>query len=225
MPLLQIDQLSKSFQTAHETIQVLSRVTLSIPEAFSISILGKSGSGKSTFLNLLGGLDRPDEGSILFEGNDITKFSEKDMAKYRQRTIGFIFQYHYMFKDLTAVENVVLPARIAKVPMKQAYRRAEELFEFAGLSRRQKHFPYMLSGGERQRVAIIRALALRPRLVLADEPTGNLDDENRSRIAELLFSLPEQFRATLILVTHDHEMSQMAKERFVLQNHQFQAKI
>ncbi|MEM9423687.1 MAG: ABC transporter ATP-binding protein, partial [Spirochaetota bacterium] len=176
--LVQVRGLCKSYLSGSEHLQILKDVGWELPPAVSVALLGQSGSGKSTFLNLLGGLDRPDSGEIYCAGENLIQYSEARLTKYRQKFVGFIFQHHYMLKDLTALENVVLPARIAGMGCGESERKGLELLEVVGLGRRQRHLPHMLSGGERQRVAVVRALMNEPKLVLADEPTGSLDAEN-----------------------------------------------
>ncbi len=219
--LLEVRGLCKSYLSGSERIQILQDVDLQIPQALSLALLGQSGSGKSTFLNLLGGLDRADSGSICCAGEELSQYSEARLTAYRQKFVGFIFQHHYMLKDLTALENVMLPARIAGQTRSKSEQRAAELLGTVGLQGRQNHLPHMLSGGERQRVAVVRALMNQPRFVLADEPTGSLDQENAQIIAELLFSLCRDMSTTMILVTHDPALSALADVQYSLENMRF----
>lgn len=222
MALIEISHLSKSFTLAEETIHILRDVSLEVPVHSSLSILGHSGSGKSTFLNLVGGLDRANHGKIMVNGKDICQYSERELTKYRQQTIGFIFQHHYMIKDLSAFENVMLPARIAGMKIKEAQERALLLFERISMENRMRHLPHMLSGGERQRCAIIRALMLRPQVILADEPTGSLDQDNANIVSDLLFSLHEEQQSSLILVTHDYSLGGRCAVQYELKDQQLQ---
>ena len=217
-PLLEVRKLCKAYRSGSEQIQILQDVCLVVPHSRSLALLGQSGSGKSTFLNILGGLDRADAGSIVCLGKDLTRLSEAELTAYRQNFVGFIFQHHYMLKDLSALENVMLPCRIAGKSRKYSARRAAELLDAVGLSERRGHLPYMLSGGERQRVATVRALANEPRFVLADEPTGSLDHENAQIVAELLFSLCRELGTSMILATHDPTLSAMADWQYRLEN-------
>ncbi len=219
--LIELKAISKSYISGSEVIQVLKDVNLCIPRAVSLALLGKSGSGKSTFLNLLGGLDYADSGEIYCAGENLSKCSEAQLMAYRQKFVGFIFQHHYMLKDLTALENVILPARIAGKSRSKSLKRGGELLEAVGLSERKTYLPHMLSGGERQRVAVVRALMNEPKFVLADEPTGSLDQENAHIVADLLFSLCREFDTTMVLVTHDPNLSVLADLRYCLENMSF----
>lgn len=216
--LLEVRGLCKAYRSGSEQIQILKDVHLPVPHSRSLALLGQSGSGKSTFLNILGGLDRADCGSLTCEGKDLARLSEAELTAYRQNFVGFIFQHHYMLKDLTALENVMLPCRIAGKPRKYSAHRAAELLDAVGMSERRTHLPHMLSGGERQRVAAVRALANEPRFVLADEPTGSLDHENAQMVAELLFSLCRNLGTSMILATHDQALSAMADLQYRLEN-------
>ena len=216
--LIAVDGLCKSYLSGSERIQILQNLQLRIPKAVSLAILGQSGSGKSTFLNLLGGLDRADSGEIFCAGENLSNYSEAKLTVYRQRFVGFIFQHHYMLKDLTALENVMLPARIAGKSRSQSEKRAKELLQALNLGARMKHLPHMLSGGERQRVAVVRALINEPKFVLADEPTGSLDQENALLVAKLLFSLCRERDTTMVLVTHEASLCAMADLHYNLEN-------
>ena len=216
--LLEVRNLSKAYRSGSEQIQILRDVDLSVPQARSLALLGQSGSGKSTFLNILGGLDRADAGVIACAGKDLARLSEAELTAYRQNFVGFIFQHHYMLKDLSALENVMLPCRIAGKSRKYSANRAAELLDAVGLGERRGHLPHMLSGGERQRVATVRALANQPRFVLADEPTGSLDHENAQIVAELLFSLCRNLGTSMILATHDPTLSSMADLQYRIEN-------
>ena len=206
--ILTIKNLEKVYETEGEKLTVLKGLNLSVQEASKITIVGESGSGKSTLLNIIAGIDTVTSGSVIAGTEaggqwNLTSMNEAKMAEYRNSFIGLIFQFHYLLKDFSALENVYMPALIAGVPKKEAMDRAASLLEDVGLSERMKHLPSQLSGGERQRVAAARALINDPTLILADEPTGNLDPANAQKIGELLFSMADKYKKTLILVTHD----------------------
>jgi lipoprotein-releasing system ATP-binding protein len=186
----------------------------------SAAITGQSGSGKSTLLNILGGLDRTDEGRVFISNDEITSLSEKDMSVYRSKLVGFIFQFHYLLKDFTALENIMIPAYIAGMKKKDAADRAKSLLADVNLEDRKNHFPSQLSGGERQRVAVARSMVNDPALILADEPTGNLDPANSDIVSELLYAAAQKRGKTLIVVTHDEKAAARAGARLVLENGQ-----
>ena len=210
--ILTINNLVKVYQTDSEKLTVLNGLNLNVEEGSKIAVVGESGSGKSTLLNIIAGIDSVTSGTVI-AGNkesgewDITSLSEARMADYRSRFIGLIFQFHYLLKDFTALENVYMPALIAGMPKKEAMERAAGLLEDVGVADRMKHLPSQLSGGERQRIAAARALINDPTLILADEPTGNLDPANAQKIGELLFSMTDKYKKTLILVTHDMNLA------------------
>jgi lipoprotein-releasing system ATP-binding protein len=194
--------VAKSYRDGERSVEVLRQVDLEIAAGEMVAIVGQSGSGKSTLLHLLGGLDRPDRGEIRVGGEDVGALSGARLAAFRNRTIGFVFQFHQLLPDFTALENVALPGRIAGWGAAPSAARAAELLDEVGLADRATHFPSELSGGERQRVAICRALLLEPPLLLADEPTGNLDPENGDRVFDLLLEMQARHRTTAVLVTH-----------------------
>jgi lipoprotein-releasing system ATP-binding protein len=208
--------LEKTFTTAAEELRVLKGVNLVVPRSTSVVITGASGSGKSTLLSLLGGLDRPTGGSIAVDGWDLASLPERRLSEYRASAVGFVFQFHYLLKDFTALENVALPAYMNGVPRSKAFERARKLLEEMGLDKRLGHFPSQLSGGERQRTAIARALINGPGLILADEPTGNLDAANAKLVRDLLFSLPAKHGTTLVIATHDPGLASEAEMRVEL---------
>jgi lipoprotein-releasing system ATP-binding protein len=184
-------------------LEVLKGIDLEIPKRKIHSIVGASGAGKTTLLQILGTLSKPDSGEIFFNGKKISSFSEKELSAFRNKEIGFVFQFHHLLPEFTALENVCIPAFIAKESKPSAEKRALELLKYLGLSERTEHKPSELSGGEKQRVAVARALINNPSVVLADEPSGNLDSTNRDELHELLFSLRDDFGQTFIIVTHD----------------------
>ena len=206
--ILTIKNLEKVYETDSEKLTVLKDLNLNVEEGSKIAIVGESGSGKSTLLNIIAGIDSVTSGtvvagtekSVLWEVNSLT---EAKMSEYRSHFIGLIFQFHYLLKDFTALENVYMPALIAGLSKKEAMERAAALLEDVGVRERMNHLPSQLSGGERQRVAAARALINDPTLILADEPTGNLDPANAQKIGELLFSMADKYKKTLVLVTHD----------------------
>jgi lipoprotein-releasing system ATP-binding protein len=216
--ILEAEGLCKTFRSGQEDLVVLDGLRLSVPEGGTVVISGESGSGKSTLLNLLGGLDAPTAGRIRFRELEVTGRSEAELQEYRARRLGFIFQLHYLLKDFTAQENVLLPALILGLPSGLARARSELLLAQVGLSRRRQHYPAELSGGERQRVAVARALMNDPELILADEPTGNLDERSSAQVRELLFGLAAEYRKTLIVVTHAAELAASGESRYVLEH-------
>ncbi len=205
--LVELENVEKSYKTGGEALAVLRGISLEVEEGKVVSITGESGSGKSTLLNVIGGLDRPDGGTVTVGGRRVDVLSEEEITRYRSRAIGFVFQFHYLLRDFTALENVSLPAVIAGETRRAARERAAALLDEVKLSERMDHLPSELSGGERQRVAVARALVNRPLLVLADEPTGNLDEDNSRLVQDLLFRVVRDHGSTLVLVTHDPEFS------------------
>lgn len=211
--ILTINNLEKIYETDSEKLTVLKGLNLTVEEGAKIAVVGESGSGKSTLLNIIAGIDSVTSGTVIAGTKqtgewEVTKLSEAKMAEYRSRFIGLIFQFHYLLKDFTALENVYMPALIAGMSKKEAMERAAGLLADVGLADRKDHLPSQLSGGERQRVAAARALINDPTLILADEPTGNLDPANAQKIGELLFSMADKYKKTLILVTHDMKLAE-----------------
>ena len=188
-------------------LEVLKGIDLSVNKREVISIVGPSGAGKTTLLQVLGTLYRPDAGSILFNGTDLSALGKKALARFRNEHIGFIFQFHQLLPEFTALENVFIPALIARQSEKKARERAAELLNFLGLSERAHHKPSELSGGEQQRVAVARALMNEPDVILADEPSGSLDSRNKAELHKLFFNLRDQLGQTFIIVTHDEELA------------------
>ena len=200
--------LSKVYSQGDHKLEVLKGVDLEVAEGESVCIVGASGAGKSTLLHILGTLDHPSRGTVQFKGKNVFDQSESELAQFRIENLGFVFQFHHLLSEFNALENMTMPGRLAGWSRKEIRKRADELFAFMELSDRKSHFPSEMSGGEQQRIAIARALFLKPSLILADEPTGNLDAVNSSKIQQLLFELREEFNLTIIAVTHDKEFSQ-----------------
>lgn len=205
--LMECRQLSRSYQDGDRELQVLKDVNLTVHAGEMLAIVGSSGSGKSTLLHCMGGLDKPTSGDVLFAGYAIQDWSANQLADWRNKELGFIYQFHHLLPEFTALENVAMPQLIAGVTTSAAKARAERLLRRVGLAERLQHRPAELSGGERQRVAIARALANSPRLVLADEPTGNLDDSTAEQVFELLLELNEEFDTAFVIVTHDNALA------------------
>lgn len=197
--MIELQNINKSYGN----LKVLSDINLSIGNNEIITILGPSGAGKTTLLQIAGTLDAPDSGKVIYDGEDITRFKDSKLSRYRNLNIGFIFQFHQLLPEFTARENVALPAMIAGMSKGKALKKASELLDVVGLSERENHKPSEMSGGERQRTAIARALINNPKVVFADEPTGSLDTQNRDEIYALIASLKEQFGITFVIVTHD----------------------
>ena len=201
--MIELQGIRKSFGD----LEVLKGIDLSVNKREVISIVGPSGAGKTTLLQVLGTLYRPDAGSILFNGTDLSALGKKALARFRNEHIGFIFQFHQLLPEFTALENVFIPALIARKSEKKARERAAELLNFLGLSERSHHKPSELSGGEQQRVAVARALMDEPDVILADEPSGSLDSRNKAELHKLFFNLRDQLGQTFIIVTHDEELA------------------
>ncbi len=214
--VLRVIEVEKSYFTGPEKLHILRGVSFDLAAGQTLVITGESGSGKSTLLNLIGGLDHPSAGKVVAGGYRVEQCGEERLTQFRNRVVGFIFQFHYLLRDFTALENVMLPAFMAGTPKKQALERAEQLLVDVRLEERRDHYPTQLSGGERQRVAVARSLVNAPQLVLADEPTGNLDEYNSRVVEDLLFSLVDDYRKTLIVVTHDHSMTRRARRHLHL---------
>ncbi len=203
--MIQLHNITKSFGT----LQVLKGIDLHIDKGEVVSIVGPSGAGKTTLLQIMGTLDTPDSGSVIVDGIDVTKLKDKDIAKFRNQHLGFVFQFHQLLPEFTALENVCIPALIAGGNKKKAEERAKELLDYLNLSDRASHKPGELSGGEKQRVAVARALINNPAIILADEPSGSLDSKNKAELHQLFFDLRDKFGQTFVIVTHDEELSQI----------------
>ena len=205
--LLNAEEIVRSFVTPRRTVEVLRGCGLRLEPGESLAILGGSGSGKSTLLHILGTLDRPDSGSLSYSGKDLLKLSSRDLALFRSRELGFVFQFHHLLPEFSALENVAMPLLIRGIGRDQSFDRSRRLLGRMGLAERVEHRPDELSGGEQQRVAVARALVGEPRVILADEPTGNLDENTGRDLADLLFEYRAEKGLAMVLVTHDRELA------------------
>ncbi|MDO4210875.1 MAG: ABC transporter ATP-binding protein [Bacteroidales bacterium] len=203
--MIQINNIHKSFGT----LEVLKGIDLHIAKGEVVSIVGPSGAGKTTLLQVMGTLYRPDEGSLTIAGTDVSRLSAKEISRFRNEHLGFVFQFHQLLPEFTALENVMIPGMIAGKKQSEIRRRAEELLEFMGLADRADHKPNELSGGEKQRVAVARALMNEPDVVFADEPSGSLDSKNKEELHQLFFDLRDKFGQTFVIVTHDEELAKL----------------
>lgn len=203
--MIEIKNIRKSFGS----LEVLRGIDLTINKGEVVSIVGPSGAGKTTLLQIIGTLDKPDTGTIYVDGIDVTTLSQKKLSDFRNEHIGFVFQFHQLLPEFTAIENVMIPAYIAGVSNKEARKKAEELLRFMGLTERAHHKPNELSGGEKQRVAVARALINNPAVILADEPSGSLDSKNKEELHQLFFDLRDKFGQTFVIVTHDESLAQL----------------
>ncbi|MBQ2196030.1 MAG: ABC transporter ATP-binding protein [Prevotella sp.] len=203
--MIDIKEVTKSFGN----LQVLKGINLHINKGEMVSIVGPSGAGKTTLLQIIGTLDKPDSGNIIIEGTDVSQLSTKKLSEFRNQHIGFVFQFHQLLPEFTAIENIMIPAFIAGVSRNKAKERAEELLALMGLSDRADHKPNQLSGGEKQRVAVARALVNNPAVVLADEPSGSLDSKNKAELHQLFFELRDKLGQTFVIVTHDEELAKL----------------
>lgn len=210
--MIRVKGIKKSF----DNLQVLKGIDLDIGRGEIVSIVGPSGAGKTTLLQIIGSLDKPDSGSVEYDDTDLFSLSEKRMAQFRNRNIGFVFQFHQLLPEFTMEENVAMPALIAGENRKTAIERARKLIDYLGLSDRRAHKPSQLSGGERQRAAVARALINSPKAVLADEPSGSLDSQNRAELHRLFFDLRRDFGHTFVIVTHDENLANQADSKIVM---------
>ena len=206
--MFKLDRVSKKFIQGQTEINVLSGLSFELAQGETVSIVGQSGSGKSTLLSILSGLQSVDEGHLFFDGEDLTNLSQERLTSFRATKLGIIFQHFHLIPHLTALENISLPLEILKIEDED---RAHELLDRVGLSNRANHLPSQMSGGEMQRVAVARALIARPKVILADEPSGNLDKDNANKVIELMFNLVQEERTSLILVTHDNSLASMCE--------------
>lgn len=216
--IIEISHLHKVYRTGYEDLLVLHNINVSVTKNCSLTITGHSGSGKSTLLNLISGLDFPTKGRIAVNGQRVDSMNEAELTQYRSLYIGLIFQFHYLLNDFTALENVMLPHYMSGQKRKSAEERAFMLLKEVGLEERIDHYPLQLSGGERQRVAVARALINDPDLILADEPTGNLDEKNSKMVEDILFALIENHRKTMLLVTHDRNLAERGSRQMRLEH-------
>lgn len=212
--MIKAENINKSYGSLH----VLRDISLEIGQGEVVSIVGPSGAGKTTLLQILGTLDRPDSGTLHYGDVDVFALKDRELARFRNEHIGFVFQAHHLLPEFTALENVCIPAMIQGQTMEQARGRAMELLDFMHLTERASHKPGQLSGGEQQRVAVARALMNKPMAVLADEPSGNLDSVHARELHELFFSLREQFRQTFVIVTHNEELAEMADRKITIRD-------
>lgn len=203
--MIKIQGITKSFGS----LQVLKGIDLEIQQGEIISIVGPSGAGKTTLLQILGTLDKPDGGSVLYEGKDVYKLKDKEQASFRNKNIGFVFQFHQLLPEFTSLENVMIPALIGKAKTSEAEKRSKEILSFLGLDDRISHKPAELSGGEKQRVAVARALVNKPSVIFADEPSGSLDTHNKEELHKLFFDLRDQLNQTFVIVTHDEQLASL----------------
>lgn len=204
--MIEVKDIYKSFGQ----LEVLKGINLTVNEGEIVSIIGKSGAGKTTLLQIIGTLERPDSGKIVIDNTDVFTLGEKQLAAFRNKHIGFIFQFHQLLPEFTALENVMMPALIAGEPHEAAENKAKDLLNQLGLSERMTHKPSQLSGGEKQRVAAARAMIMSPDIILADEPSGSLDEQNKRELHKLLLRLKQQFGQTILIVTHDMELAQIS---------------
>lgn len=209
---------AKNIHKSYGDLHVLKGVDVTIQQGEIVSIVGKSGAGKSTLLHIMGTLDKPDKGQVIFDGTNVSNLDIKALAKFRNERIGFIFQFHHLLPEFTALENVCIPAFIKGVGEAEAEKRAKELLDYLGLSERLTHKPTQLSGGEQQRVAVARSLMNQPAVVFADEPSGNLDSASSKELHDLLFKLREDFKQTFLIVTHNQELAEMSDRTIVMQD-------
>lgn len=209
---------ARGIKKSYKELAVLKGVDLTIHQGEFISIIGKSGAGKTTLLHILGTLDRADSGSLKINNVETSKLSENKLADFRNQNIGFVFQFHHLLPEFTALENVIMPALIQKKNEKEAQKRASELLDYLGLSDRLTHKPTQLSGGEQQRVAVARALMNQPSVVFADEPSGNLDSKSSQELHQLLFKLRDDFKQTFIIVTHNAELARMSDRQLEMKD-------
>lgn len=224
MALVELRGVSKSFSKGEETITPLDNISMDIEEGEFISLMGPSGTGKSTLLNLVSGIDRPDAGTITVDGTDVTKLSRTQLADWRAANLGYIFQTHNLIPVLTAYENVELPTLLLKLSSAQRRQRVELALEAVGLSDRANHYPRQLSGGQEQRVGIARAIVAHPKVVVADEPTGSLDAETSDQVQRLLQRLNRELNITMLMVTHDSNVAAIATKQLVLDRGKFLAR-
>ncbi len=212
--MISVQHIHKSY----DNLQVLTDINLEIHQGEVVSIVGASGAGKTTLLQIIGTLDRPDSGVVTIDGTDVTRLDDRKLSRFRNQHIGFVFQFHNLLPEFTALENVCMPALIAGRSMSEARQEAERLLQFLNISERAQHKPSELSGGEQQRVAVARALINRPAVILADEPSGNLDSVHAQELHNLFFQLRDQYHQTFIIVTHNEELATMADRKITMKD-------
>ncbi|MDC7242039.1 MAG: ABC transporter ATP-binding protein [Spirochaetales bacterium] len=217
MNILEMNSVTKTYRSGQDDLLILDSIDFTLEKGASMALTGESGCGKSTFLNLVGALDRADSGTVRSCGLDLGSAAEAESARYRSRNTGFVFQFHYLLKDFTALENIMLPGRIIKQNPAELKEKAESLLEAVNLQDRGSHYPGQLSGGERQRIALARALVNGPELILADEPTGSLDEKNSRIVEDMLFRLTDDENVSMILVTHDRSLAARSPQTWQLQ--------
>lgn len=215
--------LYKNYEQGSNVLHILEDINLTINKNDTISIIGSSGSGKSTLLHILAGLDAPTQGEITIGGKNLSTISDNQLCKIRNSKLGFIYQFHHLLPEFTALENILMPMRIANKVDKVVINLAQELLNKLGLSKRFEHFPGQLSGGEKQRVAIARAMINSPEIIFADEPTGNLDNNTSAQVLNLLLDLQQQFKTSLVIVTHDNNIARVATRQYFLHNKALQS--
>ncbi|MEY3055777.1 MAG: hypothetical protein RLZZ614_304 [Bacteroidota bacterium] len=213
--------VAKDIWKQYGPVSVLKGVSLEVSQGELVSIVGPSGAGKSTLLYIVSSLEKADKGQVFFEGNEITQLSETDLAHYRNQKIGFVFQFHHLLPEFTAIENVSIPGWIAKMPSTQIHQKASALLDFMGLSDKMDKKPHSLSGGEQQRVAVARALLNSPALIFADEPTGNLDSENANALHQLFIRLRNEMNQSFLIVTHNESLAAMSNRSLTMKDGKF----
>lgn len=213
--------IAKNITKSYGELQVLKGIDLKVDKGEIISIVGPSGAGKTTFLQILGTLSRPDSGKILFENNEVNTYRDRQLAAFRNKNIGFVFQFHHLLPEFTALENVCIPAFIAQTKKEEAEEKAKEIMGFLNLSHRLEHKPKEMSGGEQQRVAVARALINGPAVIFADEPSGNLDSQNKKELHDLFFTIRKKYNSSFVIVTHDEGLANMADRKLMMKDGRF----
>lgn len=213
--------IAKNITKSYGELQVLKGIDLKVDKGEIISIVGPSGAGKTTFLQILGTLSRPDSGKILFENNEVNTYRDRQLAAFRNKNIGFVFQFHHLLPEFTALENVCIPAFIAQTKKEEAEKKAKEIMGFLNLSHRLEHKPKEMSGGEQQRVAVARALINGPAVIFADEPSGNLDSQNKKELHDLFFTIRKKYNSSFVIVTHDEGLANMADRKLMMKDGRF----
>jgi lipoprotein releasing system ATP-binding protein len=218
MNIIKVENLKKVYETEADRVEALRGISFELKEGEFCLLMGASGSGKSTLLHIMGTLDRPSQGKVYFKGEDLFSLSENELAAFRNRKLGFVFQFHYLIKELTVLENVMVPLLIAGESEKEAREKAKQILKNLGLGHRLSHRPFEISGGEQQRTAVARALVTSPELVLADEPTGNLDTESSMKLIELMLKLNRETGTTFFIATHNRELEKFADKVYFIKD-------